>query len=67
MHHKEDEVFCVVVCTALKVEQRSCNDVSVPAVPLQLYAVSPALSLKVDAVPMQWMHCPSRQMKCFVL
>ena len=35
--------------------------------PLQLYAVSPALSLNVDAVPMQWLQCHRRWMQYVVM
>ena len=35
--------------------------------PLQLYAVSPALSLNVDAMPMQWLQCNTRWMLYVVM
>ena len=32
-----------------------------------MVSVPPEVSLNENALSVQWMHCPTRQMKCFVL
>ena len=51
--HKVNAVCCDGRCRA---HECGCSDPAVVAVPT-------AVSLNVNAVPMQWMHCPSRWMK----
>ena len=53
---KVDAACCAVGCSA---HEGGCSDPAVVAVPTEV-------SLSVDAVPMQWMQCPTRFMKYVV-